>query len=141
MKRLNIDRKTPSYWHVTLNNPPLNLYDPDMFAELGMLIDRIEDHEDIKVVVFDSADPEYFIAHYDVARGDVVPDLAGAAPFSEWPAFVTRLGESRGISIAKIMGRARGHGSQLARSCDIRFFNRQGANFAQNQDGSGAPPL
>ncbi len=140
MKRLNIDRKTPSYWHVTLNNPPLNLYDPEMFAELRMLIDRIEDHEDSKVVVFDSADPEYFIAHYDVARGDVVPDLAGAAPFSEWPAFVTRLAESRVISIAKIRGRARGHGSELALACDMRFASRERAIFAQIEVGCGVVP-
>jgi len=113
-KRLSIEKKVPGYWKVTLSNPPINLFDPEMFAELRVLMDQIENDKDIKVVSFDSADPEYFISHYDIVRGEVVPDMPGAAPFSEWPAFVTRLAQSRVISIAKVRGRARGHGSELA---------------------------
>jgi enoyl-CoA hydratase/carnithine racemase len=139
-RRLKIEKTTPGYWTVTLNNPPINLYDPEMFAELRMLMGRIEDNEDIKVLVFDSADPDYFISHYDVARGDVVPDLAGAAPFSEWPAFVTHLAQSRVISIAKVRGRARGHGSELALACDMRFASREKAIFAQIEVGCGVVP-
>jgi enoyl-CoA hydratase/carnithine racemase len=139
-RRLKIEKTTPGYWTVTLNNPPINLYDPEMFAELRMLMGRIEDNEDIKVLVFDSADPDYFISHYDVARGDVVPDLPGAAPFSEWPTFVTQLAQSRVISIAKVRGRARGHGSELALACDMRFASREKAIFAQIEVGCGVVP-
>ena len=139
-KRLKIEKTTPGYWKVTLNNPPINLYDPEMFAELRVLMDRIEEDKDIKVVVFDSADPDYFISHYDIVRGEVVPDLPGAAPFSEWPAFVTRLAQSRVISIAKVRGRARGHGSELALACDMRFASREKAISRPSGDQAGSKP-
>ena len=67
-------------------------------------------------------------------------DLPGAAPFSEWPAFVTRLAQSRVISIAKVRGRARGHGSELALACDMRFASREKAIFAQTEVGSAVVP-
>ncbi len=139
-KRLKIEKTTPGYWKVTLNNPPINLFDPEMFAELRFLMDQIEEDKVIKVVVFDSADPDYFISHYDIARGDVVPDLPGSAPFSVWPAFVTRLAQSRVISIAKVRGRARGHGSELALACDVRFASREKAIFAQIEVGCAVVP-
>ena len=56
-------------------NLPINLYDPEMFAELRVLMDQIEEDKDIKVILFDSADPDYFISHYDIVRGDFVPDI------------------------------------------------------------------
>jgi len=139
-KRLSIEKKVPGYWKVTLSNPPINLFDPEMFAELRVLMDQIENDKDIKVVSFDSADPEYFISHYDIVRGEVVPDMPGAAPFSEWPAFVTRLAQSRVISIAKVRGRARGHGSELALACDMRFVSREKAIFAQIEVGCAVVP-
>src|SRR2546426_9631818 len=111
-----------------------------MLAEVRVLMDQIEEGKDIKVVVFDSADPDYFISHYDIVRGEVVPDLPVAAPFSEWPALVTRLAQSRVISIAKVRGRTRGHGSGLALACDMRFARREKAIFAQVEVGVAVVP-
>lgn len=133
--RLRVTAVTPAYWRVTLDNPPINLYDPEMFAELRTLMHRIEADGELKVVVFDSANPDFFCAHYDMVRGSVAPDLPDAAPFSEWPAFVTRLAHSRVVSIACIRGRARGHGSELALACDMRFASRENAVFAQIEMG------
>src|SRR5260370_8023647 len=93
-------------------------------------MEQIGEDKGLKVVVCDGADPDYFISQYDIARGEVVPDMPGAAPFSEWPAFVTRLAQSRVISIAKVRGRARGHGSELALAFDMRFASREKAIFA-----------
>ena len=56
-----------------IENPPINLYDPEMFAELNVLMDTMEADTELKVVVFESANPDYFIAHYDLERGGVVP--------------------------------------------------------------------
>jgi hypothetical protein len=107
VNRLTISKIMPAYWRVTINNPPINLYDPEMFAELNVLMDKIDADKELKVVVFESASPDYFIAHYDLERGEVIPDQPGAAEFSAWPKFVTRLAESRVISVAKLRGRAR----------------------------------
>lgn len=66
--QFTVNRKTSSFWRITFHNPPINLVDPDTIFELLTLMDQIETDPDLKVVVFDSADPEYFIAHYDMAR-------------------------------------------------------------------------
>jgi enoyl-CoA hydratase/carnithine racemase len=138
--RLTIFKVTPAYWRITIKNPPINLYDPEMFAELNVLMDAIEADKEIKVTVFESANPDYFIAHYDLERGEVIPDQPGAAEFSAWPKFVTRLAQSRVISIAKLRGRARGHGSELALACDMRFASRERAVLAQVEVGVAVVP-
>lgn len=138
--RLRMTPVTPAYWRVTLNNPPINLYDPEMFAELRLLAQRMDDAAELKVVVFDSADPDFFIAHYDVVRGAELPDMPGAAPFTAWPAFVTRLAQSRVVSIASIRGCARGHGSEFALACDMRFASRERARFGQIEVALGVVP-
>jgi enoyl-CoA hydratase/carnithine racemase len=138
--RLTISRVTPAYWSVIIENPPINLYDPEMFAELNVLMDMMEAETELKVVVFESANPDYFIAHYDLERGGVVPEQAGAAEFSAWPTFVTRLAQSRVISVAKLRGRARGHGSELALACDMRFASKEKAVLAQPEVGAAVVP-
>ena len=138
--RLTISEVTPAYWRVIIENPPINLYDPEMFAELNVLMDTIDADAELKVVVFESANPDYFIAHYDLERGEVVPDQPGAAEFSAWPRFVTRLAQSRVVSVAKLRGRARAHGSELALACDMRFASREKAVLAQVEVGSAVVP-
>jgi enoyl-CoA hydratase/carnithine racemase len=58
--RLTIKKVTPAYWRATLSNPPINLYDPELFTELRVLMDQIEADQELKVIVFDSADPDFF---------------------------------------------------------------------------------
>jgi enoyl-CoA hydratase/carnithine racemase len=138
--RLTIDAVTPGYWRVVIENPPINLYDPEMFAELNVLMDKIDTDRDLKVVVFESANPDYFVAHYDLDRGEVIPEQPGAAEFSAWPKFVTRLAQSRVVSVAKLRGRARGHGSELALACDMRFASKEKAVLAQVEVGVAVVP-
>ena len=138
--RLTVSKVVPAYWRVTIKNPPINLYDPEMFAELNVLMNTIDGDKEVKVVVFDSANPDYFIAHYDLERGEVIPDQPGAAEFSAWPKFVTRLAQSRVISVAKLRGRARGHGSELALACDMRFASKEKAVLAQVEVGVAVVP-
>jgi enoyl-CoA hydratase/carnithine racemase len=140
VNRLTISKVTPAYWRVTINNPPINLYDPEMFAELNVLMDAIDADNEVKVAVFESSNPDYFIAHYDLERGEVIPDQPGAAQFSAWPQFVTRLAQSRVISVAKLRGRARGHGSELALACDMRFASKENAVLAQVEVGVAVVP-
>ena len=66
--RLRINEVSPAYWQVTIDNPPINMYDPRMFAALNQLMDRIDAADELRIVVFDSANADYFIAHFDIAK-------------------------------------------------------------------------
>ncbi|MDT5171054.1 MAG: hypothetical protein QOD02_4395, partial [Mycobacterium sp.] len=62
LKQFRVVEETPGYWRATFQNPPVNLYDPQTFLELRKLWAKIEETTDVKVLVFDSADPDYFIS-------------------------------------------------------------------------------
>jgi enoyl-CoA hydratase/carnithine racemase len=139
--RLTIVRQSPAYWRIVINNPPLNLFDPKMFAELNVLMDDIEKDTDLKVVVFESGDEDFFMNHHDVENRLTVPDQPGAMPFfGNWPKFVTRLAHSSVISIAKVRGRARAQGFEFALACDMRFASRERAKFALIEVGGSSIP-
>jgi enoyl-CoA hydratase/carnithine racemase len=61
VKKLRITRHSPTYWRVTFDNPPLNLIDPEVLHELQDLINQFEAANELKVVVFDSANPDFYI--------------------------------------------------------------------------------
>src|SRR5258708_27615619 len=83
---------SPALLRFTIANPPINLFDPDVYAELRRLVDRMQADPELRVVIFDSADPDYFISHLDVARLSDVPDRPGPARRSHTgPHTVTRL--------------------------------------------------
>jgi enoyl-CoA hydratase/carnithine racemase len=65
--RFTVDSSTPSLWRVTFDHPPINLIDYVMIGELGELLAEVERNEEPAVLVFNSADPDYFLAHYDIA--------------------------------------------------------------------------
>ena len=139
--RLTIIRQSPAYWRVAINNPPLNLFDPKMFAELNVLMDDIERDTALKVVVFESGDEDFFMNHHDVENRLTVPDQPGAMPFfGNWPKFVTRLAQSSVISIAKVRGRARAQGFEFALACDMRFASKERAKFALIEVGGSSIP-
>jgi enoyl-CoA hydratase/carnithine racemase len=138
--RLTITKMSPAYWVISINNPPINIYDPEMFAELNVLLDTLDADEDVKVIVLESANPDFFVAHYDFLRANVMPDQPGAADFTAWSRMVVRFAQSRVISIAKIRGRARGQGSELALACDIRFASKEKAILGQPEVGVGCVP-
>jgi len=139
-KQFTVNRKTPAYWRMTFHNPPINLLDPDTTFELLTLMDQIEKDPDLKVVVFDTADPEYFIAHYDMARAGEKqrpPKASDLPPFTD---FTTRLSKASVVSIAEIRGRARGVGSEFALACDMRFASKEKAILGQPEVATGLVP-
>lgn len=132
---------TPGYWRVTFDNPPINLFDPDVFAALRLLLDQLEHDEHVRVVVFDTADPDYYISHLDVKRLYEVPAIPGAANLAEeWHHFVARLASAPVVSIASIRGRVRGIGNEFVLACDLRFASRERSILAQPEVGFGVVP-
>jgi enoyl-CoA hydratase/carnithine racemase len=133
--QFSIDRSHPDRWTITFNNPPINIFLPATIVELGALMADIEADASVKVIVFQSANPDFFIAHLDVAKAAERPEVLGL-----WRDFVLRLSSTPVVSIAKIRGRTRGIGNELVLACDMRFASRQSALFGNPEVGVGLVP-
>ena len=130
-----VDRVHPGRWTITFKNPPINIFVPSTIVELGSLMAEIEADPSVKVVVFQSANPDFFVAHLDVAKAAEHPKALGL-----WREFVLRLSSAPAVSIAKIRGRTRGIGNEFVLACDMRFASRQTAVFGQPEIGVGLVP-
>jgi len=133
--QFNIDRALPGQWTITFNNPPINMFVPATVVELRALMTDIEADLSAKVVVFQSANPDFFVAHLDVAKAAERPETLGL-----WRDFVLRLSSTPVVSIAKIRGRTRGIGNEFVLACDMRFASRQSGLFGQPEIGVGLVP-
>src|SRR6185436_2107658 len=102
--------------------PPMNLLGPPLVRDLVSLIQQAEADDTTRVLVFKSADPDYFISHVDVTRigeyREATAKLTGEASLG---LLFRYLSASRLVTIARIDGRARGAGSEFVLACDMRF--------------------
>lgn len=137
---LTVRQQSPEYWRVTFDNPPVNLFDPEMIRDLQELTTRLESDNRVKVVVFDSADPDFFIAHLDLLRASEFDTTPGPTGLPQWPDVATRWAALSCITVSSVRGRARGVGSELVMATDIRFASREKAIFGQLEIGCGAMP-
>jgi hypothetical protein len=64
-KQILLARTLPTYWRVTFNHPPLNIFGPETIPQLNEIVTALETDEQVKVVVFDSAVEGFFLTHYD----------------------------------------------------------------------------
>ncbi|HZP42250.1 MAG TPA: enoyl-CoA hydratase/isomerase family protein [Candidatus Binatia bacterium] len=108
---------------VTIDHPPINLFDVALMREIDRVGRELGDDAAVRVVVLESADPEFFIAHADVTLIQSLPSEPQPKPgtLGFFHAMVERFRTMPKATIAKIEGRARGGGSELALSCDLRF--------------------
>jgi enoyl-CoA hydratase/carnithine racemase len=135
LSQFNIDRTFSGRWTITFNNPPINMFIPTTIVELEALMTDLEADPSVKVVVFQSANPDFFIAHLDVAKAAAQPGVLDL-----WRDFVLRLSSTAVVSIAKIRGRTRGIGNEFVLACDMRFASRQNALFGNPEVGVGLIP-
>jgi enoyl-CoA hydratase/carnithine racemase len=136
-----IDRRSLGYCRVTFDHPPINTITATTVAELAELVDLIEQDPDLNVVVFDSANPEFYLAHYDT-EGDPAKTVSmppGPTGMHPWLDLTARLSRAPVVSIASLRGRARGAGSEFALACDIRLAGDR-AILAQFEVGTGVVP-
>ena len=68
--QIRLTRRSPAYWRVTIDNPPINVMGPEMVKEFQEVINALEADEQVKVVVFDSAVDDYFLNHSDFTGQD-----------------------------------------------------------------------
>lgn len=118
---------------VTLDHPPINLFDLPLIVEMDRLGRELEADTEVRVVVIDSADPEFFIAHADVelilSMPQEVPEKPDAPSFFQQ--MVDRFRTMPKVTIALIEGICRGGGSELALSMDMRFAAQGKTRLAQ----------
>ena len=95
--QFNTDRTYPGRWTITFSNPPINMFVPTTIVELGALMTDLEADPSVKVVMFQSANPDFFVAHLDVAKAAERPKVLDL-----WRDFVLRLSSTPVVSVAKI---------------------------------------
>jgi enoyl-CoA hydratase/carnithine racemase len=119
---------------VTIDHPPINLFDLQLMLDLSRCGEEIAADESVRVVVVDSANPEFFIAHADVTMILQLPREARDAPndaLGFFHAMVDRFRTMPKATIALVEGRVRGGGSEFVSSLDMRFASRSRALFGQ----------
>src|SRR5258707_11449291 len=140
--QIKVTGRSPEYWRVTFDHPPLNIFGPEMLPQVNEIITALETDEQVKVVVFDSAVEGFFLIHLDfLAKLDDLAHLPpGPTGLHPWPEMLGRLSRAPVVSIASIRGRATGMGSELALACDMRFASRERAILSQFEAGAGLVP-
>jgi enoyl-CoA hydratase/carnithine racemase len=113
LKQFAITEISSAYWRVTFDNPPLNLIGPETILELRHLLELIDGREDLRVIVFESASPDFYFARYDLSRAGETPVEPGPTGFPMWVDIILRLARSPVVSIGSIRGRTRGAAASL----------------------------
>jgi len=137
--QIRLTRRSPAYWRVTIDNPPINVMGPEMVREFQEVIDALEADEHVRVVVFDSAVDDYFLNHSDFTTKleDLTSMPDGPTGLPPWPDFLVRLTRLPVVSVALIRGRATGNGSEITLACDMSFASREKAIISQWEVGVG----
>ncbi|MGA7930952.1 MAG: enoyl-CoA hydratase/isomerase family protein, partial [Candidatus Sulfotelmatobacter sp.] len=137
--QIRIARRSPAYWRVTIDNPPINVMGPEMVKQFQEVINALEADEQVRVVVFDSAVDDYFLNHSDFTAKieDLTSLPEGPTGLPPWPDFLVRLTRLPVASIALIRGRATGNGSEITLACDMSFASREKAIISQWEVGVG----
>src|ERR1700723_3635761 len=139
LAQIRVARRSPAYWRVTIDNPPINVMGPEMVRQFQAVMDALEADADVRVVVFDSAVDGVFLNHSDFTAKleDLTSMPPGPTGLAPWPDFLARLTRAPVASIALIRGRATGNGSEITLACDMAFASREKTIISQWEVGVG----
>ncbi|TQN60702.1 enoyl-CoA hydratase/isomerase family protein, partial [Agrobacterium tumefaciens] len=130
---------------IAIDNPPVNVLDVPLMSEIRRFLIAVRDDPDTRVLIFQSADPEFFIAHVDMtlidqphAFDDFIRDVPdGLNPFQ---AFGELLRAQPQVTIVKLDGLARGGGAEFVAAADMVFASEGRAGLAQCEALMGITP-
>ena len=128
---------------VTFDNPPVNVQDIPMLDDLDKLAEELEQDKTVKVVIFQSANPEIFICHADITflkDMSTTPIPRDEVQISKLQRVLERISQLPQATIAQIEGFARGGGHEFTLACDMRFAAKGKAVFEQMEVGMGILP-
>src|SRR6478736_731843 len=138
---IQVIEETPAYWRVVFDYPPFNILDATIFAGLQDLLLRIDASQKLRVVVFESAIPDFYLAHFDLT-GKIGNIMTAVGP-SGLPILLdtfVRLTKSPDVSLAKLRGCVRGVSSEFVLACDMRFASRESLRLGHPEVGVGLHP-
>ncbi len=127
---IRVIEETPGYWRALFDYPPFNVVDGDLFQALQGLLVRMETSKTLRVVVFESALPDFYLSHFDLT-GKLGNVMTGIGP-SGLPVLMdtfVRLTKAPVVSLAKIRGCVRGVSSEFVLACDMRFASRENLSW------------
>src|SRR5438309_4529213 len=138
---VRVIEETSAYWRVVFDYPPFNIVDATIFEALQDLLARMDASPGLRVVVFESANPDFYLSHFDLTGkiGNVMTAL-GASGLPILMDTFMRLTMSPVVSIAKIRGCVRGVSSEFVLACDMRFASRENTRLGQPEVGVGLHP-
>ena len=138
---VRVVEETSAYWRVLFDYPPFNIVDFTIFEGLQDLLARMDASPSLRVVVFESANPEFYLAHFDLTRktGNITATVGPSGLPILIDTFV-RLTKSPVVSVAKIRGCVRGVSSEFVLACDMRFASRENTRLGQPEVGVGVHP-
>ena len=138
---IRVIEEIPAYWRVVFDHPPFNIADATLFQDLQNLLVRIDASPSLRVVVFESASPDFYLAHFDLTgkTGNVTTSVGPSGMPILMDTYV-RLTKSPVVSIAKIRGCVRGACSEFVLACDMRFASRENTRLGQPEVGVGVNP-
>jgi enoyl-CoA hydratase/carnithine racemase len=138
---LRVVEETTAYWRVVFDHPPFNVMDGSMFQSLQDLLGRMDASETLRVVVFESAIPDFYLAHFDLTGklGNVMSGVGHSGLPILIDTFV-RITKSPVVSISKIRGCVRGASSEFVLACDMRFASRENTRLGQPEVAVGLHP-
>ncbi|MEM6583359.1 MAG: enoyl-CoA hydratase/isomerase family protein [Pseudomonadota bacterium] len=120
--------------NVTIDNPPVNVITGQLFAELAAIFEELDSDPSLAVVVVKSANPDFFLAHFDV---EILLQLCeGEASavlntLQDYQTMLRRIREMDKVVIGQIEGRVGGGGAELSMHFDMRFGVKGKTKFNQ----------
>jgi len=141
VEHVRVIEETPAYWRVLFENPPFNMMDDTIFEGLQDLLVPMDASTSLRVVVFESENSEFYLAHFDLTgkTGNITTAVGPSGLPILMDTFV-RLTKSPVVSIAKIRGCVRGASSEFVLACDMRFASRENTRLGQPEVGVGVNP-
>ena len=138
---VRVIEETPAYWRAVFDYPPFNILDATIFECLQDLLVRMYASQRLRVVVFESANPDFYLAHFDLTGklGNILTAVGPSGLPILMDTFV-RLTKSSVVSIAKIRGCVRGASSEFVLACDMRFGSRENTRLGQPEVAVGLHP-
>src|SRR6266702_147458 len=138
---VRVIEETSACWRVLFESPPFNIVDATIFEGLQDLLARMDASPSLRVVVFESAKTDFYLAHFDLTgkTGNIMTAVGPSGLPILLDTFV-RLTTSPVVSIAKIRGCVRGACSEFVLACDMRFASRENTLLGQPEVGVGVHP-